>query len=333
FSSCYTPNYSIYVQNSNLEEVEIEVLRPAKIDIPPQYFNVLFIKNRSIENETRLMEYDRFYKTKKEKYVINHSIYNYCEELSYSFQNLPKYKFVNNKEFPLQVYKNDSINWDSLQLVCRLNEADAAIIISGFKSDMTIVTDFNPFNFMFIPYYRYDFTYAISAEMMFVDPFEKKILDKIMLNNSHKWIEERDYKLNISTYCTNINDHLSIYPAELAKKYSKRISPFWNSELRKYYGAVNSDFNQTVKYVRNDEWEKAKEGWQQFSISTKKNLANRANYNLILAYEMEGELEKALKQSEKSYLEYRNYYSLHYGKLIKERIQDQEILKKQLGEE
>ncbi len=332
-TSCYTSYYSVDIQNSNLEEVEIEVLRPAIVDIPTKYYKVLFIKNRNIKNETRLIEFDRFNETKKEFFLSTQSLDNYCEELSYHFQNLPKFDIINKNVFPLGIYKGDSINWDSLQLVCRLNEADAAIVISSYKPQILAKTDFNPNSFFFVLYFQYNFSYAITSEMLFIDPFEKKIIDKITLHNYQTWIEERDYQLNIPTYCLNITNYLNTYPAQLAEKYSKRISPYWSLEYRKFYGSMNSRFNTATLFIRNNEWEKAKLVWLHYNDSTSRNLENRANYNLILAYEMEGNLDKALQQAQKSYYGYKNYYGQQYSELIQERMRDQDILKKQLGED
>ena len=332
FTSCYSPNYSVYVQNSNLEEVEVEVLRPAKIDISPEYYRLLLIENRGIDNRIRIIENNKYYKTIKETFIQDKSHINFCDELNFQLQHSPKFEIINKIAFPLTIYDNDSINWDSLQLVCRLNEADAAMIISNYQTEMLVSYNKYSYPLFSMNLYYYKFLYEIKAEMKLVDPFDKKVIDKITLNSRPKWEEERDHKLNIEQYCQNLSDNMSIYQAQIATKYAKRISPYWNAEYRKYYGSLNSDFNQTIKYVKNNEWDNARDIWQQYSVSTKKNLANRASFNLILAYEMEGELDKALKQSEKSYLEFKNYYSLQYGELIKKRINDQELLKKQLGE-
>jgi len=332
FTSCYSPNYSIYIQNSNLEEVEVEVLRPAEINIPPDYYKLLLIENRDIDHQISIINNNRYYDTKKEMSIEDYSFENYCDELNYHFRQSPKFEIINKKAFPLKIYKNDSINWDSLQLVCRLNEVDAALLISNCKTEISIISDMYAYNIFSYSFYQYKFLFEIKAEMKFVDPFNKKVLDKITLNSKQKWTEEREYKINITQYCQNIIDNFNIYQAQIAENYAQRISPYWNLELRKYYGSINSDFNQSIKYVKQNKWNKAQEIWQQYSISTKKNLANRASYNLILAYEMEGNLVKALEQSKKSYIEFRNYYSLQYGELIEERIEDQELLKKQLGE-
>lgn len=330
-TACYTPNFSIYVQNSNLEEVDIEVLRPAEIDVPTDIYSVLFVVNNTVINKSELLEFDRFYKTVTKNRVENKPVNSFFISLGDIFKDSPKYRLAHKNPIFLNKDLSNSENWDSLRLLCDTNQVDAVIAIMDFTSSVYCIYDGNPFNHL-LSDHGYNFEYKTKVKLFIIDPYKEEIIDHVNLNDYKKWFELFDYEISIDQYCRKNNDLFEHQLGGLAWDYAARVSPVWMSETRRYYNSMNSDLADATILAKLDKWEDAENIWKTYETSTKRNLANRSTFNLALAYEMQGDLEKSLEYAIKSYESYRNYYGIEYARLLKKRISDQERLKKQLGE-
>lgn len=120
------------------------------------------------------------------------------------------------------------------------------------------------------------------------------------------------------------------------RKYAERIAPIWITVSRTFYkkakGPYEDDMAKAARLFETDNWEGAVEIWQAILSSPNANddVKGMASYNMAVACEKRGLLTVALDWAQQSYGEYGNKKGRNYVNTIQNRIQDQEILERQL---
>jgi len=133
-------------------------------------------------------------------------------------------------------------------------------------------------------------------------PAEKKIVDEkrmshFMTFNSKGETPERAMAgLPDKSSCINKNG----YEAGLA--YGVRISPQWIQVSRYFYTRGNDNMKIAGKKARNsNDWKGAMDIWKKEALNTNPKISWKANYNMALAAEREGNLSIALDWAKKAY--------------------------------
>lgn len=331
-TTCQSEYLSIYIQTTEMEEIDIEVLKPAKKNLPLNIFQLLVCADTSISDYTQLIKCTEEDNNKEYHSYLNNNFRMFIENLIRIINEAPKYHIINDSIFKDTLLNFNTSNWDYYQEICMRNNSDAILLIKNFKFDIYIIEDC----FYDYPYYYQRYKYAnrckASVSCKIIDPFNKKIIDETNLANSRYWENRSDHTIDCIEFFNQNKDLLDYFLWQFSLEYGNKISPVWKPEKRKFYGQGNKDFSMAYVYTRADNWEGAKNIWLTYRDSKKRNLANYASYNLALAYEMEGNLDKALEYANSAVLNFNNYYAKQYVNELKERIEDQKKLKAQLEE-
>jgi len=86
----------------------------------------------------------------------------------------------------------------------------------------------------------------------------------------------------------------------IAESYSKHILPGWTQVKRTYLSCRDANFQKAIKLAQNDQWEQATRIWQNYSISKSNSKKASALYNLAVASEMNGDIDKAIEFTDKA---------------------------------
>jgi hypothetical protein len=79
-------------------------------------------------------------------------------------------------------------------------------------------------------------------------------------------------------------------------------------------------------------WTEAINVWKNISNSDDKKIAGRANYNLAVAAEREGNLEVAMEYAKIARDTYKEKWSREYVRILNQRMQNRQKLKEQFGD-
>jgi tetratricopeptide (TPR) repeat protein len=104
---------------------------------------------------------------------------------------------------------------------------------------------------------------------------------------------------------------------------------FYNKPKKSKY------IQQGVRKSEVADWEGAIESWMKvFDSKDKKDkkAVGKAAFNIAVAYEVLGDLEKAKEWAAKAYTEYEDNEANDYYRKLQDRIREEAILKAQLGE-
>ena len=320
------------MQTDDMERIEIEVLKPAQENIPLHLYNMALIFSSDISPETVV----RFQnETQKSKIIEKYNAYAEGQVADYLHDIInesPKFNIINKEFITENIYSGDIVNWKRARFICDSLQTEGILFVKDFETVIAIYEK----NLFGYPYYRsqykYAFRYIPGMIVEILDPYNMEVTDQQRIQEPRYWETYNSFEINPTNFFQEQSDLLAITNKQTALKYAKKITPFWDKESRKFYAKGNSDFVKAEKYLRSDNWQEARIRWVIYSGSERRKYANYANYNLALAYEMEGNLEKALYHANYSYAKYNNYYAGEYARILENRIKDQEILKKQLGE-
>lgn len=315
-----------------MDNIEIEVMRPAEENFPIEPYRLAFFTNPLIPagSEITIIELpnDKSYFSNYNNYDLENYIFN----LSHIINDGPKYQMASDTGILLNLYSDDTLDWSLVNDLCYNLEVDGIIFIKNFSSEVRIYESLMFGYPYYVPIYKYAYIYYPKVTLEFIDAYNHKIEDVSSFRLYEKWEEVLEFDQNVPEFFNKFDDLFNEYLYNLAMQYAEKITPGWKLENRLFYSTGNTDFIKAAKYVRDENWEQAKQIWESYKNSKKWAHSNYAYYNLALAYEMEGNLEKALEYASYTVLNYNNYYAKNYVKLLRERILDQERIKKQLGE-
>lgn len=315
--------YSVQVNRTDLNEVEIEVLKPAEIIIPQHINKVLITYYDDLANYTIFKETShngRFADTLNHfplDVVINDLINQI--NLSQRLKTSPETIIPFTRNF------HDSNNWQKIDSIGEANKSEAILIIDSVSSlfihsvnKTRLYDEYNANTCMN--------TYLSKVRFILFDIATHTQFDAITFNNN-AFSKTCDIPDNIKQedfgYMDNILNDVCV-------KYIKHVSPVWIKTNRKYYGWGNLEMQKAKEYVMKNDWQNAKASWEKLLNVKNKTLANHATYNLALAYEMLGDLDKAYEYVCKAYMENQNSITNDYYEILVNRLEDRKTLNKQL---
>lgn len=112
--------------------------------------------------------------------------------------------------------------------------------------------------------------------------------------------------------------------------YGTRIAPYWVMVEREYFRKGSDKLKQAARYSKDGIWIKALEIWKEEATNSDPKIAGRANYNMAIACEREGNVELALVYAKKSRDQYGIAKAANYAKILEGRLKDQQRLDQQL---
>lgn len=116
------------------------------------------------------------------------------------------------------------------------------------------------------------------------------------------------------------------------KEYGCRISPFWINVQRRFYKNGSHELELANTRATKGRWADAITVWKNIANSSDKKIAGRANYNLAVAAEREGNLEVALEYAKIARDTYKEKWSGDYIRILNQRMQNRQKLKEQFGD-
>lgn len=122
----------------------------------------------------------------------------------------------------------------------------------------------------------------------------------------------------------------------VAYKLMPRLVPYWNTANRMYYSGVYTQLRNAGVAVEEHNWKEAAELWESFYRKTKsKKMKYKMAFNLALASEMAGNLEKAQQwlDKAKTYIDLDEEEGMiweQYKNQLNEKEEDYRLLNKQM---
>lgn len=216
---------------------------------------------------------------------------------------IPKDRFL---EFEKNAFLTLEMPWSEVKELCETYKTDAVLSLDHFKTRVST-------NYKKEAFYdpsRDAFSSASSAQLVVYyevlfrvyDPANEKILLREFLRDTIIW-EDTDFSTGeLFDRLTTIKAALSEAGIAVALDFTDIVSTIWRDEKRQYFGKGDSEFKHASLFVDNNNWESAMAIWSEIAERGKsKSLKSKAEFNLALGYELQGNLQQAIFWALKSY--------------------------------
>ena len=185
--------------------------------------------------------------------------------------------------------------------LCNQYNTDALMVMEQFSTK--VMTDYSEDKFI-DRYSGTTYSFYASLDLKYDALFRiykpgSKILN-IQLSDTIYWESADVNQLRLFSKLPSIKQAVINAGIKIALEVDGKISPFWESEKRGYY--LFDLQNDSGKQLLNEnKTEEAKAFWMGKAQSTKKKIKSRAEFNLALANELEGNIDQAIEWGLKSY--------------------------------
>ncbi len=320
----------------------LDVLRPAKVAFELNANNLLIVNNTVIQPSNYGHKTQRLNEKVKNIRLSSDSLAIFClgaltedlegKDFFSSVQLIP-----NTVNTGTEFFKSSEFNFELVKKLCQSNGANVILSLDNIK----VNDDLNEY---FIPESS---TFLSSLEVKFETSWSIHYLDKpevtpIQFIDTLYWESEGYNRQNVMNDIPKRVDALIDGALDTGHKSVNRFVPYWEKVDRFFFNPNNKLMKQGMDSVYVKNWKSAINSWENAFNNTKNALiqAQAAN-NIAIAYEINGDIDKALDYATKSYYSFGKLTIVNYDLLIRitdyinelnKRKNEIEILKKQVGE-
>ncbi|MBP7508355.1 MAG: hypothetical protein KA807_11060 [Prolixibacteraceae bacterium] len=211
---------------------------------------------------------------------------------------------------------NDPLSWEYVEAVCDEFQTDALIVLENIamktSTNYNTKTEFGEY-FEFEKTYYASITYFSRAHWRIYYPAKKQIIVDYKSSQDTLFWEDYQYKLiTVFNNLPKIKDAAIETGIKAAISFSDLIAPKWVEVSRYYYIVGDTAIDNSIKVAAEGKWEDALNNWLLFEDKGSSSTRSKVLLNIALAYEMNGDIDKAIDKVKKSqslyYREVTNFY-------------------------
>jgi hypothetical protein len=194
-----------------------------------------------------------------------------------------------------QLSKLPPLDTTFISEVCKDFKVDAVLVLERFSEKIN--------GSFYMPWRRaigqLDLTYDSSWNLY--QPGQKSPLLSLVSGDELYWTGGLDnsHKEGYSQL-PSIKDALITGGIESGLTIAGQICPNWVDETRYYYSTGDKNIDAAISLIKSNKWEEATELWMKYAEVSSKSLRSMIEYNLALAAEMTGDLDRAIEWGVKS---------------------------------
>lgn len=310
------------------ESIVINMQQPATVTLPPEIVNLTIVDNAAVR-------------------TLNHAPEMADKEVEFVPYDSVKISFVKNllnkiaeKEFfgDVQVYpyeiRTDTayfeekiLEQEQISAISDTTNADGLLTLDNFavSSSSELINGYK------------EIALCIQAKLRLFSPNGALLSSPMYLNDTLYWSEvDYSYEFPIIKELPTLRDALSEINDHASNLIIRQFVPYWISATRTYFPD-----KITKKMIEENKWDSARGVWMSAfdgEQETKRMKRGRLAYNIALAYECVDNIEEANNWINKACMILPNSISGNMAQLfadykisLAKRLQNKEILKKQLG--
>jgi len=234
---------------------------------------------------------------------------------------IPENRFL---EFKKNSFLNEEMPWDEVKHLCEIYDTDAILSLDHFITRVS--TNYEKESFYDSG--RDGFAWASFAEMKIsyealfrvYDPLLEKVIIREFIRDTVIWEDVASSTNELFERFTPVKTALSEVGIAIALDFSDKISTTWHQEQRKLFVSGDTNLKQAAPFAENNEWDTAMALWKEtLKTTNSKSTKSRAEFNIAVAYELQGELEEAISWALKSYETMYRQITYDYLEILKRR--------------
>ena len=168
--------------------------------------------------------------------------------------------------------------------------------------------------------YSYNATLDLKYDAFFriYKPGNKTLVKSIAVSDTIYWESVDNSQAGLFSKLPSVKQALINAGIKVALDVDSKLSPTWVPEKRGYFLFKSKD-DQGQKFMNENKYDEAGRYWTELARSTNKKTRSKAEYNLALVSELNGDLDKAIGFGLKSFYSYYRFQTQTYLKKLEAR--------------
>jgi hypothetical protein len=234
---------------------------------------------------------------------------------------IPEDRFL---AFEENAFFSKEMDWTEVKTLCEQYNTDALLSLDMFKTQ--IKTEYSKESY-FDPV-RDGFYTAAQAQMVIIydalfrvyDPLEEKVLVREFFKDTLVWEDAAYNTSDLFKNFTPVKLALSEAGVAVALDFSEKISTVWRREKRPIFIKGDKKLKLAGDLIDSGDFNQATAVWEELVESSKsKATRSKAQFNLAIAYEIQGDIDQSVKWALDSYNTMYRPITYRYLELLKQR--------------
>ena len=215
----------------------------------------------------------------------------------------------------------DTLSQSQVREICTNFNTDALMVLERFSTKA--MADYSAEKFLdgnSGNVYSYNATLDLKYDAFFriYKPGRNTLIKEIALSDTIYW-ESADYTLEgLFSKLPSVKQALINAGIKVALDVDSKLSPTWIPEKRGYFLFKSKD-DQGKKFMNENNYKEAGQYWTEMAQSTNKKIRSKAEYNLALINELNGDIDKAIEFGLKSFYSFYRFQTETYLKKLEAR--------------
>lgn len=287
---------------TNLLYTSLDVLRPAKVAFAPEAKNLLVVNNTVVQppeigHNTQLMN-------EKPRNILlqTDSLSIFClgaltEELNGKNFFSSVLLMPNTKNTGSNFNETSILNADSVHDLCFSQQVDAILSLDKIKVNDDLSEYYLPETGTFLS--TLEVKYETSWSIYYPN---KPEIATLQFKDTVYWESESYFRKKTMADLPNRADALVDGALNVGQKSVNRFVPYWEKADRYFFNSRNKLMKKGIDSVYVKNWKSAIEYWEKVLKKSKSNhIKYQAYNNIAIAYEILGDIDKALEYATLSY--------------------------------
>ena len=221
----------------------------------------------------------------------------------------------------------DTLNPEQVSQICRNYNTDALMVMERFTTKLMadnsrekyIDQNLNAF-------YTYNASLDLKYDAFFriYKPGKKTLIKEIELIDTISWESTDSNQTRMINKIPSIKMAMIDAGIKVALDIDSKLSPTWTQEKRGYF-LFNPGDDRGQQLMNDSNYEAAGKYWDEMAQSKNKKIRSKAEYNLALVKELNGDIDGAIEWGLKSFYSFYRYQTEAYLKRLQ--VRKESILK------
>lgn len=221
----------------------------------------------------------------------------------------------------------DTLNPEQVSQICTDYNTDALMVMERFSTKT--MADYSSEKYLDATTgqnYSYYATLDLKYDALFriYKPGKKTLVKEIELNDTIYWENSDNSQQGLFSKLPSIKQALINSGIKIALEVDERLSPSWIPEKRGYFLFKSKD-DRGQQLMNENNYEAAGKYWTEMAQSKNKKIRSKAEYNLALVNELNGDIDGAIEWGLKSFY---SYYRIQTESYLKKLQMRKSILQK-----
>jgi hypothetical protein len=215
----------------------------------------------------------------------------------------------------------DTLRPDQVRQICTNFKTDALMVLERFVTK--VMADYSEERSFYAikgneDSYNATLDLKYSAFFRIYKPGAKTLVKEIELNDTIYWESAEYTQERLFSKLPSVKKALINAGIKVALDIDSKLSPTWIPEKRGYFLFKKND-DEGQLFMNGNKYEEAGKYWNEMAKSDNKKIRSKAEYNLALINELNGDIDKAIEYGLKSFYSHYRFQTETYLKKLEAR--------------